>query len=103
MRFLNLLFAFLYLSLLATTETANAHDQRLSPLADSQFKALNVQHNAPNHATNLADHEPDEPDSLLVLVSQPCFVIFGAITTHYIAPWLSFSSSPDSARAPPFF
>ena len=103
MRLLNLLLAFLYLSLLVTTETANAHDQRLSSLADSQFKALNVQSNAPNHATNLADHEPDEPDTLHALVSQPYFAIFGTITTHYTAPWLSFSSSPDSARAPPFF
>lgn len=100
MRIFNLLIAVLYLSLLVTTETGSTHDQRLSPLADTQFQAVNLQQNS-THSTATADHEPDEPDSLPPSEHLLSFVKAQQATLSYYAPWLSFTSSPDSARAPP--
>lgn len=103
MRLFNLLIALLYLVLLLTTETANAHDQRLSPLADSQFQALSSQQNSGNHSVSTADQEPDEPDSILTTADLQRFVKTDSTIASYTSPWLSFSSSPDTARAPPAF
>lgn len=101
MRVFNLFIALLYLSLLVTTETGSTHDQRLSPLADSQFQALHYQQNSGNHSVSAADQEPDEPDSTLPTEYLLSFVKAQNNTVPYTAPWLCFSSSPDTARAPP--
>lgn len=100
MRLFNLFIALLYLSLLITTETGNAHDQRLSPLADSQFHALHHEHHS-NHSVSAADQEPDEPDNASATVVLLSFIKAETKPVTYTAPWLSFSSSPDTARAPP--
>lgn len=100
MRIFNLLIAVLYLSLLVTTDSGITHDQRLSPLADTQFQAVNLQQSS-THSTVTADHEPDEPDSLPPSEHVLSFVKAQQATLSYYAPWLSFTSSPDSARAPP--
>lgn len=101
MRVFNLFIALLYLSLLVTTETGSTHDQRLSPLADSQFQALHYQQNSGNHSVSVADQEPDEPDSARPAEHLLSFVKAQSNTAAYTSPWLSFSSSPDTARAPP--
>ena len=101
MRVFNILLVLFYLSLLVTTETANAHDQRLSPLADSQFQALHAEHYSANHQLSSADQEPDEPDSLGVTTAISNVVPALTSVATYQSPWLSFSCSPDTARAPP--
>lgn len=101
MRFFNLLIVLLYLSLLVTTETGSTHDQRLSPLADGQLQALHYQQHSGNHSGSAADQEPDEPDSLLSATPLLSFVKAESNIADYTSPWLSFSSSPDTARAPP--
>lgn len=101
MRVFNLLLVLLYLSLLATTEIANAHDQRLSPLADSQFQALHAEHYSASHQASSAEQEPDESDGLAIAEQFTDFLNAQPLTNIYTSPWLSFSSSPDTARAPP--
>ena len=101
MPLLNLFIALFYLSLLLTTEAGHAHDQRLSPLADSQFQALTQQAPNYNYGVTNAEPEPDEAEvssnipQLLSIINLP------DIVSDYAAPWLAFSSSPDTARAPP--
>ncbi|CAM5188859.1 hypothetical protein [Alishewanella longhuensis] len=101
MRLFNLFIALLYLSLLVTTDTGNAHDQRLSPLADNQFQAVHYQQNSGNHSVSAADQEPDEPDSTSPVILLLSFVKAETSINTYTSPWLAFSSSPDTARAPP--
>ncbi|GGW68513.1 hypothetical protein [Alishewanella tabrizica] len=102
MRVLNLIIAFLYLSLLVTTDLGTSHDQRLSPLADSQFQAVQSQATGSSHGTSTAaDHEPDEPDATLSFHPKTKINLNDLIIPIYSSPWLSFSSSPNSARAPP--
>lgn len=101
MRLFNLFIALLYLSLLVTTETGNAHDQRLSPLADSQFQAVHYEQTSGNHSGSVTDQEPDEPDNTSTAVLFLSFIKAETNLAAYTSPWLSFSSSPDTARAPP--
>lgn len=102
MRILNLVIAFLYLSLLVTTDLGISHDQRLSPLADSQFQAVQSQATASSHGVSAAaDQEPDEPDAALSFYPKTKIDFSDLIVPIYHSPWLSFSSSPNSARAPP--
>lgn len=101
MRLFNLFLALLYLSLLITTETGNAHDQRLSPLADSQFQAVHYEQNSGNYSVTVSEQEQDEPDNAAPALQLSNFIKARINLTAYTSPWLAFSCSPDTARAPP--
>ncbi|MDP5133114.1 MAG: hypothetical protein NWQ54_19710 [Paraglaciecola sp.] len=101
MPLLNAFIALLYLSLLLTTETSHAHDQRLSPLADSQFQAVSPQLFNHQQALNNAEPEPDEVDINCVDLQFLSPINPSTPNLSYSAPWIAFTSSPDTARAPP--
>lgn len=101
MPLLNLFIALFYLSLLLTTEAGHAHDQRLSPLADSQFQALTQQTPTYNYAVTNAEPEPDEAEVASTIAQVLSIINLPVVVSGYAAPWLAFTSSPDTARAPP--
>lgn len=100
MRWMNLVIVMLYLSLLSSAELGSAHDQRLSPLADSQFQAL-IQQHSNTHSGSTCEQEPDEPEALVMIDAVLSSARSDVDIAFYNIPWLAHRSSPDAARAPP--
>jgi len=100
MRWLSSFALLLYLSLLCTPQAFAVHDQRLSPLADTQFHALTP--TASHHTVTTEQDSTDEPQPVL-LVSEGiaslafCNTVDAVRSVFNKAPFLVSLQ----ARAPP--
>ncbi len=101
MALLNTLITLLYLSLLLTTDASHAHDQRLSPLADSQYQAINAHSSAQVQQHAQTESEQDEPSADINSKLQLNTPTSWLVLTPYATPWLRLVSRPNLARAPP--
>ncbi len=102
MRWLSSFALLLYLSLLCTPQAFAVHDQRLSPLADTQFHAITS--SLAHHTAATEQDSADEPQP--VLPATAGFVIPAFFNTAYAVPVVSGKAAffvSLQARAPPFF
>jgi len=100
MRWLSSFALLLYLSLLCTPQAFAVHDQRLSPLADTQFHALTP--TVSHHTVTTEQDSTDEPQHALPVAAG--FTVPVVFSTVYAVRSV-FNKAPFlvslQARAPP--
>ncbi|WP_215396838.1 hypothetical protein [Rheinheimera oceanensis] len=100
MRWLSSFALLLYLSLLCTPQAFAVHDQRLSPLADTQFHALTP--STSHHTVTTEQDSTDEPQPVLPVSAGTTALAF--FSTVYAVRSV-FNKAPFlvslQARAPP--
>lgn len=101
MRWLSSFALLLYLSLLCTPQAFAVHDQRLSPLADTQFNAITP--TVSHHTVTTEQDSTDEPQAALP-VSGPAADFAFSNTAYAVRDIFSKAAFLASlqARAPPF-
>ena len=102
MRWLSSFAILFYLSLLCTPQAFAVHDARLSPLADSQFHAVNP--SLHQHTLNTPQDKDDQPQySLLPAKRSAVFSLTGVAAVVISAAHYAVIVTPQQARAPPQF
>ncbi|MCS4308506.1 hypothetical protein M2404_002863 [Rheinheimera pacifica] len=102
MRWLSSFAILFYLSLLCTPQELFVHDPRLSPLADTQFHAVNP--SLHQHTLNTPQDKDDDPQLAVIPVKRS--VVFSASSVIPAVLSVLHSSvflTPQQARAPPLF
>ncbi|PKM19494.1 MAG: hypothetical protein CVV11_07620 [Gammaproteobacteria bacterium HGW-Gammaproteobacteria-15] len=102
MRWLSSFAILFYLSLLCTPQAFAVHDARLSPLADSQFHAVNP--SLHQHTLNTPQDKDDQPKFAVIPAKRSAVFSLTCVAAVVIsaAPH-TIVVSPQQARAPPQF
>lgn len=102
MRWLSSFAILFYLSLLCTPQAFAVHDDRLSPLADSQFHAVNP--SLHQHTLNTPQDKDDQPQYAVIPAKRSAiFRLISAAVVVIPVQHYAVVVTPQQARAPPQF
>lgn len=102
MRWLSSFAILFYLSLLCTPQAFAMHDARLSPLADSQFHAVNP--SLHQHTLNTPQDKDDQPQYAVLPANRSTMLSLASVAVIIIPQQhYTVAVTPQQARAPPQF
>lgn len=102
MRWLSSFAILFYLSFLCTPQAFAVNDARLSPLADSQFHAVNP--SLHQHTLNTPQDKDDEPQyAILPAKRSAVFSLTALASVQISAAYYAEVVTSQQARAPPVF
>ena len=102
MRWLSSFAILFYLSLLCTPQAFAVHDDRLSPLADSQFHAVNP--SLHQHTLNTPQDKDDQPQFAVMPAKRSAIFRLVSVAVVVIpVQHYAVVVTPQQARAPPQF
>ena len=102
MRWLSSFAILFYLSLLCTPQAFAVHDDRLSPLADSQFHAVNP--SLHQHTLNIPQDKDDQPQYAVLPAKRSAIFSLACLAVAVIhVQYYAVVVTPQQARAPPHF